>query len=249
MQRKTSHWLIRMAFLSLSITLITGALRTAMEAHPPEDADKVEIQSGPPIAVEEQESQSPTPIQPLPPSGLEQPWQTSWEAFCGELQRLYKRGATEKEMNALFTGKPITWEGVTNSVDRENSFIWLENKECQVTTADNHSASATTSLLLFFAKIPDDLRESAKVRFSMEGGVFSVGGREWYDDVYDQWLEEREPEARKSEARKPEEGRPIEFSIFISGNAKLLEYEKVGDNPLEKLPEDSERGLEGTGKK
>lgn len=169
MQGKTSHWFIRIAFLSFSVALGTGASLTATETHPPGDADRAEIQPGPPSAVEEQKPQPPASTQPLPPSGDEQPWQTSWEAFCGEWERLYKRGATKEEMDALYIGKLVAWEGITHSVSRETNHIVVE-QQCSMRTADDRLVSLWAWITLHLssaAEIPSDLNTLAKVRFSM----------------------------------------------------------------------------------
>jgi hypothetical protein len=260
MQRKTSHWLMRAVFLPLSVALAMGASLAAAGKHSLGDEghrssasdylDRVRSQPGPLMASEEQKPQSSAPTQPLTPSH-EQPWQTSWEAFCGELQRLYKRGVTAEEKNALFTGKAVTWERAVNRIDRVTNSIELDGF-CEVTTADNRSEYVFVLFSLHFSRteIQDDLRESARVRFAMTlAPLFRTPdtGQERADkptpqfdyifgaDGTVQWQDSTIQE----QMHGPQWWDPID-TIIINSEAKLLEYEK--------LPEDSERNLEGLGK-
>lgn len=42
---------------------------------------------------------------------LKEPWQTSWDEFAKEVQRLYDSKAEQSEFIRRFNGKPILWEG------------------------------------------------------------------------------------------------------------------------------------------
>ena len=79
-------------------------------------ADRVLIQPGTPLVFENKAGRPPQPSTPTRPptpgqeqraqeSGLKQPWQTSWKAFCGELQRLFQSGATRGR-----NGRPVCRE-------------------------------------------------------------------------------------------------------------------------------------------
>lgn len=161
-------------------------------------------------------------------------WQTSWAAFCTELQRLYKRGATADEMATLFAGKSVTWEGVAMQIDRAKKFIGAAMPPCRVTRADNRSAAVDLLPLGFqsSAEIPADLKISAKVRFSTtleEPNMF-------FHTVTWNTMEGKGRESKDF------------ITVSISDKTKLLEYEKIRDNPFEKLIEDYDRDPEGTGK-
>jgi hypothetical protein len=170
--------------------------------------------------------------QPTPES--KQPWQTSWTAFCGELQRLYKSGATQEKLDALFGGKPVVWEGSVRRIDRARNEIIVDMPRCHVTRVDNHSAEVDPLILNFHsaAEIPSDLKRSAKVRFSttIEPKIepnMTVPAVLWFT--------------------VEEEGEFI--LVSTSTKTKLLEYSKVGDHPADKFIENYDRDPEGTSKK
>jgi probable HAF family extracellular repeat protein len=50
-------------------------------------------------------------------SDITEPWQTSWEAFAKEVQRLYDSRAAESEFIQRFNGKRVFWEGDVVEVD------------------------------------------------------------------------------------------------------------------------------------
>ncbi len=193
--------------------------------------DWVRIKSGPVIAFEGEGRRTPRPLTPgqeqrARESGLEQPWQTSWGEFCGELQRLFQSGATRDAMDAQFAGKPVIWEGEIIEFDGPDNSLVVRMPECRVTVAEADNRSAEVGVLGLRFKSLDEIYRlggitvPAKVRFSTvlrtppdpnsPAGKFSNFGI--FHPV--SWIEEEE------EGEKPR----LLILVGIGDGTKLLEY-------------------------
>jgi Tfp pilus assembly protein PilF len=198
-------------------------------------ADWVRIEPGPVIAFESEGGRAPqqsTPTRPPTPgraqgaqaSTLEQPWQTSWEAFCGELQRLFRNGAKQEEMDVQFAGKPVIWEGEIIEFDGPDKSLVVRMPKCRVTVAEANNRSAEVGVLVLRFKSLDEIYRlggitvPAKVRFSTvlrtppdpnsPAGKFSNFGI--FHPV--SWIEEEGEETR------------LVVLVGIGDGTKLLEY-------------------------
>ena len=94
------------------------------------------------------------------PGGTIKPWQTSWESFCAELKRLYSQEVPPPdEINALFAGKQVTWEGDINGIDLEKRSVTLRMPDCRVTTGAGKSAAEVLPIPLDFEN-PSEMEQS-----------------------------------------------------------------------------------------
>ena len=75
-------------------------------------------------------------------SDITEPWQTSWEAFAREVQRLYHSKAAESEFIKRFNGKRVFWEGevLKVHVDKELNEVTLGMPPYRVTLPDGRVA-------------------------------------------------------------------------------------------------------------
>jgi hypothetical protein len=170
--------------------------------------------------------------QPAPES--KQPWQTSWTAFCSEIQRLYKSGTTQEKLDALFGGKPVLWEeGMVGEIDRAKNIIEVHMPTCHVTGADNRSAQASLLILGFHsaAEIPADLKTFAKVRFATAIGEPKFHPVRW------ETVEEKGGETQEY----------IFIGTVVKEKTKLLAYERNPKDPMETF-DDLFRTLQEKGK-
>ena len=71
-----------------------------------------------------------------------EPWQTSWEAFAREVQRLYHSKAAESEFIKRFNGKRVFWEGqvLKVHVGKELNEVTLRMPEYRITLPDGRVA-------------------------------------------------------------------------------------------------------------
>lgn len=126
------------------------------------------------------------------PGGTTQPWQISWEAFCAELKRLYAKGVPPpEEIDAIFTGKQVTWEGHIAGINdaskrvtvpRGERFITLRMPECRVTGAGGGSAEVA-ALTLHFANQAEMSQSLNQIGL---GDLETLGRRMWQrKDAYE----------------------------------------------------------------
>lgn len=90
-----------------------------------------------------------------------QPWQTSWESFCDELQRVYAQGVPPGDtIDALFAGKQVTWEGHIAGLDAGKRTIALRMPDCHVTVTGAGGKSATVLLPGLFFENQAEMNQS-----------------------------------------------------------------------------------------
>ena len=67
-------------------------------------------------------------------------WQSSWDEFVNQLQRLFNKKATELEIGKFFASKKVTWEGYLQSADSDQKQITIRMRNRRLTLPDGHFA-------------------------------------------------------------------------------------------------------------